>query len=160
MITQTHLLQGRFGAATALGLLHAGEGQCQLHVLQHRLVGDEVVTLEYKADGVVAVGVPIAVLELLGGGTVNNQIALGIAVQTAHDVQQGGLTASGLTQDGHKLAVAEGEGNPVQCLHRVVAAGGVHFLNIFELQHNRFSFSKLLYHYTLYHNRHKYVKCE
>ena len=67
----------------------------QLHVGQHRLVGDQVVALEDEADGVVAVGIPVPVRVLLGGDAVDDEIAAVIAVQTADDVQQGGLAGAG-----------------------------------------------------------------
>ena len=65
LVAQTHFLQCFGGPAAALGTRYAGDGQCQLHVGQHGLVGDEVVALEHEADGVVAVGVPVAVGVLL-----------------------------------------------------------------------------------------------
>ena len=111
---QPHLLQGLGGPAAALGLAHPGQGQRQLHIGEHRLVGDEVVALEDKADGVVAVGVPVPVPELLGGAAVDGQIAAGVLVQAADDVQQGGLAAAGVAQDGHKLVFPEAEAHPPQ----------------------------------------------
>ena len=72
LAAQAHPLQGLLGAAAALRLGYAGEGQGQLHVLQHRLVGDEVVALEHKAHRVVAVGVPVPVLVVLGGAAVDD----------------------------------------------------------------------------------------
>ena len=64
LAAQAHLFQGFLGPAAALPLGHAGEGQGQFHVLQHRLVGDQVVALEDKADGVVPVGVPVPVFKV------------------------------------------------------------------------------------------------
>ena len=52
--------------AAAFRLGYAGERQRQLHVCQHALVRDKIVALEYKADAVVTVGVPVAVVKILG----------------------------------------------------------------------------------------------
>ena len=66
---------------------------------------NQVVALEYKADGMITITVPVRILKLLCGYAVNNQITLGILIQTAHNVQQCGLTAAGLTQYRYKLAL-------------------------------------------------------
>ena len=47
---------------------------------------DQVVGLEDKADRVIAVGVPVAVLVVFGRDAVDDQIAFIVAVQTADDV--------------------------------------------------------------------------
>ena len=52
--------------AAAFRLGYTGERQRQLHVCQHALVRDKIVALEYKADAVVTVGVPVAVVKILG----------------------------------------------------------------------------------------------
>ena len=43
--------------------------------------------MEDKSYAVVAVGVPIPILEVLGGLAVDEQIAVGIAIQTAYNVE-------------------------------------------------------------------------
>ena len=87
LISQTHLFQRLCGSSAALGLGDARQSQCQLNVGQNGLVGDEVVALEDKADAVVAVGVPIPILEVLGGFSVDEQVTVGVAIQTANDVE-------------------------------------------------------------------------
>ena len=126
LVAQTHFLQCFGGPAAAFGTRYAGDGQCQLHVGQHGLVGDEVVALEHKADGVVAVGVPVAVGVLFGGDAVDDQ--------TADDVQQGGLAGAAGAKDGDELAVAEAQADLVKgCLDQV--AGLVLLVDLFELKH-------------------------
>ena len=134
---QPHLLQRLLGPAPALRLGYAGEGQRQLHILQHGLVGNEVVALEYKADGVVAVGVPVPAAEGPGGFAVDDQVAAGVLIQTADDVQQGGFPAAGGPQNGDKFVAAK--------IQRHTTQGGdgvfprrIGFYNIFQLQHRRF----------------------
>ena len=66
------LLKGLLGPLPPLLPMHARDGQGQLHVGQDALVGDQVVTLKDEAHGVVAVGVPVTVLVLFGGGAVDD----------------------------------------------------------------------------------------
>ena len=134
LVLQSHLLQGLFRPSAALGLADAGKGQGQLHVAQHALVGDQVIALEHKADGVVAVGVPIPVGILLGGAAVDDEVAAGVLVQAADNVQQGGLAASGMAQHRHKLALPEAQAHPPQG-GDVLASGLIYFYNVFYLQH-------------------------
>ena len=49
-------------------------------------MGDQVIALEHKADGVVPVGVPVAVCVFFCGDAVDDQIAAVVAIQTADDV--------------------------------------------------------------------------
>ena len=65
---------------------------------------DEVVALKDKADGVVAVCVPVAVVVLLRGAAVDDKVAGGVAVQTADDVQQRGFSGTGRPQQYTNLA--------------------------------------------------------
>lgn len=94
LVAQPYLLQRSGGTAAALGLGYARDGQCQFHVAQHGLVGDQVIALEHKTDGVVSVRVPVAVGVFFGGDAVDDQIAAVVAIQTADDVQQGGLAGA------------------------------------------------------------------
>ena len=133
LVAQTHFLQRLGGPAAALGTRYAGNGQCQLHVGQHGLVGNEVVALEHEADGVVAVGVPVAVGVLFGGDAVD-EVAAVVPVQTTDDVQQGGLAGAAGAKDGDELAVAEVQADLVKgCLDQV--AGLVLLVDLFELKH-------------------------
>ena len=87
LVAEADLLQRLRGAPAPFGLADAGERQRQLDVLQHGLVRDEVVALEDEADGMVAVGVPVAVAELLRGTAGDQQVAGRILVEAADDVQ-------------------------------------------------------------------------
>ena len=50
-------------------------------------MGDQVVALENETNGVVSVAVPVLAFEILGGFAANDEIAGGILVQTADDIQ-------------------------------------------------------------------------
>ena len=114
LVAQTHLFEGFHGSAAALGPGHAGDGQCQLHVGEHRLVGDKVIALEHETNGVVAVGVPVAVGVLLGGDAVDDQVTAIIAVKAADDVEQCGFAGAAGAQDGDKLIVTEVQADIVE----------------------------------------------
>ena len=107
LIAKSYLFQGFLCSASALRLGHARNSQRKLHVGEHTLVRNEVIALENKADRVVSVGIPIAILVHGGGFAVDEQVTRGVAVKTAYDVQRGSLTAARGTKDRHKLAVAE-----------------------------------------------------
>ena len=132
---QPHLRQGTAGTLTALGPRNARDGQRQFHVGQDALVRDEVVALEDEADGVVAVGVPVAVAVLFGGGAVDHQITGIVAIQTANDVEQRGLAGPGGTEDSHELVVAQVQRDAVQRLLYEVA-GLVLLVDVLDLQHH------------------------
>ena len=70
-------------------------------------MGDQIIRLKHKAHRVVAVGIPVAVAKVLGGFAVDDQVPGGILIQAPDDVQQRGLAAAGVAQDGHKLAFTE-----------------------------------------------------
>ena len=134
LIAQPHLGQCFGGAAAALGLGDAGNGQRQLYVGKHRLVRDQVITLEHEADGVVAVGVPVAIGVLVGGNAVDHQIAAVITVQTADDVQQSGFAGAGRAQNGNEFVIPQVEAYIIQRFLDKIA-GPVFFFDVFELEH-------------------------
>ena len=134
LVAQTYLLQRLGGPAAALGTGNAGDGQRQLHIGKHCLVRDEVIALEHKANGVVAVRVPVAVGIFFGGDAVDDQITAVVAVQTANDVQQGGLTGTAGAENGDEFVVPQVQADIIQCfLHQI--AGFVFFLDVVELEH-------------------------
>ena len=71
----------------ALGMPHARERQRQLNVFQNGLMRNEVIALEHKADAVVAVGIPIAIVKVLGRNTVDQQVARVKVVESADNVE-------------------------------------------------------------------------
>ena len=77
-------------------------------------MSDQVVILKHKTDGMIAIGIPVLVLIHLCGNPVYHQITAVIAVQTADDIQQGGLAGSAGSQDRYKLIVPQAEADTVQ----------------------------------------------
>ena len=132
LFAQPYLLQRGLRAPSALRAGHAGDRQRQLNVGQHRLVRNEIVALEYKADRVVAVGVPVAVGIFFGRNAVDDQIAAVVAIQAADDVQQRGLAGAAGPEDRHEFVIAQVETDLVQRrLHKV--ARSILFLDLVEL---------------------------
>ena len=121
-------------ALFALGSADAAERQGELHVGQDRLVRDQVVALEHKADRMVAIGVPVVVGESLCGFSVDEKIAFGVAVEAADDVEHRGFSAARGAENGNKLALAEIDADVIHG-----ADGGISrhivFDDIFQYQH-------------------------
>ena len=95
--------------------------------------------MEHEADAVVAVGVPVAVLVLLGGNAVDDQVARIVMVKPAHDVQQRGLARARRPQDGHELVVAERHGHVVE-RHLGERACRVRLADMVQLKHGPTAF--------------------
>ncbi len=72
---------------------------------------DEVVALEDETDRVIAVGVPVAVLVILRRAAVDDEVAVGVAVKAANDVQKRRLATTRRPQNGDKLVLAEFQGD-------------------------------------------------
>ena len=70
---------------------------------------DQVIGLEYEANAVVPVGIPVLRAVFLCGTAVNDKVALSVAVQTADNLEQGCLSAAGRSEHGDKFAFPEGE---------------------------------------------------
>ena len=134
LVAQTDLFQRLNSARAPLLTRDTRERQRELDVCQHALVRDEVVALKDKADGVVAVCVPVAVVVLLRGAAVDDKVAGGVAVQTADDVQQRGLAAAGLAQNRDELALTKGNVDALERLD-LRRAGLIDLGDVFQFQH-------------------------
>ena len=76
---------------------------------------DKVVGLENETYFLVAVSVPVDVVVLFGGNSVNLYIAACISVKASDYIQQSGFAAAGRTQNGHEFIIAKFDGNVVEC---------------------------------------------
>ncbi|MNN63521.1 hypothetical protein D3C81_1789050 [compost metagenome] len=52
-------------------------------------MGDQIIALKDKAHTVVAVSIPVTVLEMFGRGSVNDQVPAVILVEPADQIQTG-----------------------------------------------------------------------
>ena len=107
LIRKPNFEKGFLGKHTTIGPFDAGKGQSQFHVAEYGLVRNQIVGLKDKADGVIAIVVPIAILIFLGGNAVDQKITAGVVIQAADDVQKRRFTATGMTEDGNEFALAE-----------------------------------------------------
>jgi hypothetical protein len=135
LVAQPHALERRHRAGTAVLLGAARDLERELHVGEDALVHDEVVALEHEPHGAVAVGIPVGRLVLLGGAAVDHEVARGVRVEATHDVEQGGLAAAGLAQDGDELVVTEVDRDAAQGMDRLASGGRVFLGDVLELQH-------------------------
>ena len=127
LLLQTYADESLTGSFAAFFFADARQGQSQLNVLQYRLMGDEVVALEHKSYRVVAVCIPVAVFEVVGVSAVDDEIALCVSVQTADDVEHGGLAAAGGAENRHKLRGSELKINTLEGVNDTAACGVVFF---------------------------------
>ena len=131
LVAQSHILKRLLRPLFPIRLGNAGERQRQFYVLQDGLVGNQVVTLKDKADGMVAVSVPVPIPEVPGRASVDDEVAPGVLIQSADDVQHGGLSAAGRPQNGDQFALAELQVDALEGVHGVFA-GRVILLDAFE----------------------------
>ena len=115
---------------------HARERERQLHVFQNGLMRNEVIALEHKADAVVAVGIPIAIVKVFGRNTVDQQVTGIEMIESTDNVEHRGFTRARGTQNGHELVIAKRQAHAVE-RHLRKRLRNVPFANTFELQHGR-----------------------
>lgn len=96
---------------------------------------DQVVALEDKTDAVVAVRVPVLVGIFFGTLSIDNQIARGVLVQTADDIQECSLAAARRAEDGYKFIVPECHRQIVDRFDDLIA-GIILFNDVFALKHS------------------------
>ena len=94
LVAKPHLFKHLLRTGSALRFGNAGQRECQFDVGQHGLVRNEVVALEHKTDRVVAIAVPVGVLECLGRATRHGKVARVVSIQSADDVEQSGFSAA------------------------------------------------------------------
>ena len=135
MLLQSDFLERFCRAAGTLTRADAADGERQLYVLEHRLVGDQVVALKDETDGVIAVGVPVAVGIPLGTDAVDDQITLIITIQAADNIQHGRLTGAALSEDRDKFVITQAQRNALErLLHQI--SGFIYLSYAFYLQHS------------------------
>ena len=123
LILQADTGQDLDGPAAALLTADPGEGERQLDICQDALVRDQVIALEDKTDRMIPEGIPVIFRKIAGGFATDDQITLGIVIQPADDIQQGGLSAAGGAEDGGKLAFAEFQVDTAEGFHTGVPGG-------------------------------------
>ena len=69
----------------------------------------------------ISVAVPVSILEILGGLSVDVQVARGVPVKAADDVQQSCLAAARLSEYGYELVLTEINADTAERLYGTVA---------------------------------------
>ena len=136
MLAQTDCLERLARTLAALGMPHARERKRQLHVFQNALMRNEVIALEHKADAIIAIGIPIAVVEILGRDAVDQQIARIEMIESTDDVEHRSFTRTRGTQNGYELVIAKRQAYAVERYLRK-RLRNVPFANNSEIQHGR-----------------------
>ena len=139
LLTKSHFFQCFFGSVFSLFSGDAGNGQGQFHIGEDALVGDEIIALEHKPDGMVSIGIPVSVFILLGGDGIDDEVSAVIAVQPSDDVKERGLSGSTGTQDGHELIISQVQAHSVQSSLNEVSCL-ILLTDVFNLQHMFVSF--------------------
>ena len=134
LVAQTDLFQRLHGALSPLGLAHARKRQRKLHVLQNRLVRDQVIALKDETDGMVAVGIPIPRGKVLRRASADDKIAGGILIQSADDVQKRRLSAAGRPKHSDKFMPPEPDRHALQRVNGGVS-GLIVLYDLFQLKH-------------------------
>ena len=80
----------------------------------------------------VPVGVPVPVLKIPGGFSVNHQVALRILIQAADDIQHGCFPAARRAEDGDEFVLPKLKVDPLERVDDT-AAGGIVLLDIDQL---------------------------
>ena len=97
-------------------------------------MGNEVVALEYKADGVVSVRVPVAVFIFFCRNTVDDKISAVVAVKTADHIQQSCFSRTRGAENCDEFVVAKIERYSVKRYLRKLSRLES-FLQTFKLKH-------------------------
>ena len=116
LLSQPHFLQRPDRTFPALRLIDPRDCQGKLYICQYSLMGDQVIALEYEPDGMVPVGIPVSVLILLCGDTVDDQVSAVVAVQTSDDIQKRCLSGPAGSQNGDELVIPEVQAHIVERL--------------------------------------------
>lgn len=114
VVRQIHLLQQGVDCLPVLGF--ALEFQCQSDIVLHGELVQNVIFPENETHEGIAVAVEIPLGEILAVSALDDHFAAGGTIQTAADIQQGGLAAAGLAQQESHTGFREIEGYIVQSL--------------------------------------------
>src|SRR5699024_11079128 len=106
LFSKTYLLQSFYGSLPSLCLPDTRNSQGQFYIGQNCLVGNQVIALKNKSNGMVPVRIPVPVFVFFCGNTIDDQVSAVIPVQSSDNVQQGGLSRTTGSQDRYKLIIS------------------------------------------------------
>ena len=114
LIAQAHILQRLHRPLAALPFGNTGDGQRQFHIGQYSLVRNQIVALEHKTNGMVAVRIPVTVGIFFCGNAIDDQIAAVVPVQATDHIEQGGFAGTAGSQNRHKLVIPQIQAYAIQ----------------------------------------------
>ena len=94
LLPKTHLLQCIHCTLSSFFLPDPRNRQCQLNICKHRLMRNQIITLEYKTDRMITIGIPVSVLIFFRGNAIDNKISAVVAVQSSDNIQKRGFTGT------------------------------------------------------------------
>ena len=128
-LIQPHAGQRFLGDLSPLLASHTSVYQRQLHIFDGGQGGDQVESLEDKADLLIADHAHLVVGQILYQVAVDVILPAGGYIQQTKHIHQGGFTGAGLADNGYELTLVNGQAYAVQRVH-LVLAGVVDFINI------------------------------
>ena len=139
LLSKTNFFQSLDRPLFPFFLPDSGNGQCQLHIGKHRLMWNQIITLKYKTNGMIPIGIPVSVFIFFRGNPVDDQITTIVTVQSTDDVKKRRLSRTTRSQDRNKFIVPEIQAYIIQCLlyQRTCT---VFFADMLDLKHKNFSF--------------------
>ena len=103
--------------------------QREHHILQHGVLGDQMVLLEDEPDLLVAQSCQASVIAGVHIHTVQKVLPGVRCVHTPDDIHKRGLSRPGRAQDRQVLALVDGQADPLQYI-KPLAAGGIGLFNL------------------------------
>ena len=94
LLPKTHLLQCIHCTLSSFFLPDSRNCQCQLNIRKHRLMRDQIVTLEYKTNRMITVRIPVSVLIFFCGNAIDDKISAVVAVQSSDNIQKRGFAGT------------------------------------------------------------------
>ena len=116
VVAKTDVFEGFFGVAETFCFGDTRDGKGEADVAQDGLVRDEVVALEDEANAVVSIRIPGGVAVAFGRDAIDEQVAGGVAVEAADDIEKGGFAGAGRAEDAGEFTFAEVERDRIERL--------------------------------------------
>ena len=139
LLSKTNFFQSLDRSLFPFFLPDPGNSQRKLHIGKHRLMRNQIITLKYKTNGMIPIGIPVSVFIFFRGNPVDDQITTIVTVQSTDDVKKRRLSRTTRSQDRNKFIVPEIQAYIIQCLlyQRTCT---VFFADMLDLKHKNFSF--------------------
>ena len=116
LLPKTNFLQSLNRSLFPFFLPDPRNSQCQLHIGKHRLMWNQIITLKYKTNCMIPIGIPVSVFIFFRRNPVDDQITTIVPIQSTDDVKKRRLSRTTRSQDRNKFIVPEIQAYIIQCL--------------------------------------------